>query len=325
MNTITENALSQLYILRLDHRLDRSLKDKTVGLGWWRAKQLPQIADWDDFKQCIRTAYPDDYKSEYSLGNAGGSLWRFLKSIKKGDLVIVPVHGAFHIGRVLSDVIYDNADANDEIDYAYKRRVEWMNQSDSPIPRSFASGELQRWMKARQTCVEVEATLIPDLTAALKRRTPIDFRQAVIDAAYEHVAKALQDAITDQGFEHVIMKLAASGGAKCHIPPKNSGLPGDVDVIAEFSLANAGLAATIAVGYQVKQHKGISDEFGIQQLIDRMEATPAILRGCFITTADDVTNAARKLADEHQIVVMTKRDLVEWILSVGMAALSAAT
>lgn len=315
-------AESKLFILRLDHRLARSLSQGIIGLGWWRARGLPQINAWANFKQCIRDSYPENYQNEYSLGNAAGSVWRFLKSMKVRDRAIIPVHGAFHVARIDSDAFYETDGANDDIDYAYRRRVTWETKADHPVLRNHASGALQRWMKARQTCVEVQSGLEHDLEEALRRKAPIDFSQAVLEAAQENVARVLREAINDQGLERIVKRLAQAGGARCWIPPKNSGLPGDADIIAQYDLGIAGTETTIEIAYQVKQHTGMSDDWGVQQLIDRMGATPSIVRGCFVTTADEVSETAKRAAEENAIVIITKRELVQWVLSVGLGALS---
>lgn len=318
-----KNPERKLFILRLDHRLNRSLTQGIVGLGWWRAAGLQHIHNWADFKKLIRDSYPVDYQNEYSLGNAAGSVWRFLKSMNVGDSAIVPVPGAFHVARVESPAFYDPEGANDEIDYAYRRRVTWETNVDKPVLRTHASGTLQRWMKARQTCVEVESGLERDLEDALRRKAPTDFSQAVLEAAQENVARVLREAITDQGLENVVKRLAQASGARCWIPPKNSGLPGDADIMAQYDLGIAGTDTTVEVAYQVKQHTGQTDDWGVQQLIDRMAATPSIVRGCLVTTADDVSETAKHAAEEHAIVILTKRQLVQWVLSVGLGALSA--
>lgn len=320
---MSKNSERKLFILRLDHRLDRSLAQGIVGLGWWQAADLQQVHDWADFKKRIRDSYPDDYQNEHSLGNVAGSVWRFLKSMNVGDRAIVPVPGAFHVARVESPAFYDPEGANDEIDYAYRRRVTWETSVDKPVSRAHASGTLQRWMKARQTCVEVESGLEHDLEEALRRKAPVDFSQAVLEAAQENVARVLCEAITDQGLENVVKRLAEASGARCWIPPKNSGLPGDADIMAQYDLGIAGTDTTVEVAYQVKQHTGQTDDWGVQQLIDRMAATPSIVRGCLVTTADDVSETAKHAAEDHAIVILTKRELVQWVLSVGLGALSA--
>jgi predicted Mrr-cat superfamily restriction endonuclease len=312
---------AKLFVLRLDHRLERSLAESVIGLGWWKADRLPQIDEWAEFKEHIREKYPE-YQSEHSLGNAAGSIWRFVKAMKVDDRVIVPVQGAFYVARVDSDAFYEASGANDDIDYAYRRRVVWETDKNRPVPRSHASGALQRWMKARQTCVEVESGLGRDLDKAISRKTPLDFGGAVLEAAYEHVALALHDAINDLGLEKIVCRLANASGAHSWIPAKNSGEAGDADIIAQYDLGIAATGATVEVAYQVKQHKGMTDEWGIQQLIKRMEATPSIVRGCLVTTAPTVSNTAKELAEKHDILILTETELVQWVLSVGLGALS---
>ena len=314
----------KVFVLRLDHRLDQSLRENIVGIGWFHAKRLLELDDWEVLKSHLRESYTN-LENAQALGNAAGSVWRFLKSIGQGDLLIIPVPGAFYVARVESDPFYELSGATDDLDYAYRRRVVW--ETSKPVPRSHASATLRRWMKARQTCVGpcvgggADSDLCTSLNEALERTTPIDFGSSVLDAAFGPVSKALRDAVSDQGLEQIVRRLAQASGAEAEIPPKNSGLPGDVDVLATYDLKIGGAGAAIEVAYQVKQHEGESSDWGVQQLVDRMEASPTIVRGCLVTTASKVSKQARTLADENGILVLTERELVEWVLSIGLGAL----
>ncbi len=311
----------RLFILRLGHRLEQSLTENVVGIGWCNAPHLLETNSWDALKDQLRETYPDPYKdSARSLGNAAGSVWRFLKSIEPGDQVVVPVPGAFYVACIKSSPFYEKSGASDELDYAYRRRVVW--ETVKPVPRSHASNPLQRWMKARQTCVEADCDLLSDLNKALDRTSPIDFGSSVLDAAFDSVSKALHNAVNNRGLEQVVKQLAQASGAKAKMPSNNTGLLGDADVIATYDLKIGNMESTIEVAYQVKQHEGKTDGWGVQQLIDRMEASPSIVRGCLVTTAQKVSDQAQRLADENDILVLTERELVEWVLSVGLGALT---
>lgn len=311
-----EDRGKKAFALRLEYRLAACLRDEVVGLGWGNAKGLDKEKDWQKFKEIVRAAHPEQYSGrERALGNAAGSLWRFFHGMKVDDYVLVPSDEGFYVAEVKGDPFYDAADC----DFAWRRRVKWLTKV--PVPRNFASNALQMRFKARQTCVDA-TDLISDIEEALKRKKPINFTQTVIESSYEPIAKALQTAINNYGLEYIVSRLATAGGARADIQPKNSGLPGDVDVVASYNLS-IGLnhESVVKVAYQAKQHEGVSNEYGVKQIIDRMQSDPLFVRGCFITTAPVITDEARKLAEEHNIIVMTQKDLVEWVMMVGLGAL----
>lgn len=299
-------------------RLASSLKNDIFGLGWCLAKNLDREKDWQKFKEIVRSAYPHEYSvGERALGSAAGSLWRFIHGMNLGDYVVVPCDEGFYVAEIKGDPIYDVAGCDE--DFAWRRNVTWRNKV--PVSRTFASNALQMRLKARQTCVDA-TDLILDIEAALKREKPINFTETVIESSYEPVAKALQTAINNYGLEDIIKRLAMSGGARADIQPKQSRLPGDVDVVASYNLSIGwNQESVVKVAYQAKQHEGISDEYGVQQLVDRMQSDPSFVRGCFVTTAPSISDEARILADKHNIIVMTQKDLVEWVMMVGLAGL----
>jgi hypothetical protein len=157
-----------------------------------------------------------------------------------------------------------------------------------------------------------------EILEAVVRKAPLSFNDIVLAQASVPVANALLKSINDVQLEELVVSLARAAGAKAERAPKNSRLPGDVDVVATYDLRVGTEESTIKVAYQVKQHEAVTGILGVQQLVDRMAADPEIVRGYFVTTADELESAAQTLADENDIVVIKKKGLVEWILMSGL-------
>ena len=310
----------QAFIFRLDHRLSEAMKHNIIGLGWSLAPHAGDHKDWILLKNELRKSYPDLYKEkERALGNAAGSFWRFLFEMKQNDLLVLPVTGGFHLAVVTGDPIFDDSKASLDSDFAWRRAVKWI--TPVPILRNHACNELQKRMKARNTCVNA-TDLIQDIRDAQVRKKPLTFTDAVLSGAYISVANALQSAVTDLGLEYVVAKLASASGAVSIVLPKNSRISGDADVMATYDLKIGSQEASIKVAYQVKQHQGKTPEYGVRQLIERMEVSGDIDRGCLVTTAKSLNHEALELAVSNNIIVMTEKELVEWVLMVGLAALA---
>ena len=79
-------------------------------------------------------------------------MWRFIREMKKGGLVVVPSGPEFYVGEVVGDeAFYD--ETKTEEDSAYRRTVKWLNNGRS-IPRAVAGwSALAARMKERGTCV----------------------------------------------------------------------------------------------------------------------------------------------------------------------------
>jgi predicted Mrr-cat superfamily restriction endonuclease len=314
-----QSAATNIFIVRNGERsIDDWRRSGIVAIGWSEALGLDKEPNWGRFKSIIREAYAPHWPTmnEQSLSLQASSAFQFIQSIRVNDLVLVPVPGAFLAAKVLSDSKYDPTAK--QADSAWQHTVEWL--TSQPIPRSHGGNALQRRLKVRQTCVNVN-DLRKDVLEALVRKAPISFNEVVLAQASAPVANALLNSINDVQLEELVVLLAQAAGAKAERPPKNSRLPGDVDVVATYDLRIGTEESTVKVAYQVKQHEAVTGIFGVQQLVDRMGADPEIVRGYFVTTADELAPAAQTLADENDIVVIKKKGLVEWILMSGLGVL----
>ncbi|TKW61310.1 MAG: hypothetical protein DI628_01375 [Blastochloris viridis] len=307
------------YVLRLGQRLPKAIQQNVVGIGWAHAPDLLQHPQWDALKTSLRQAYPAMYEgNERSLGNGAGSVWRFLFEMKTGDLVLVPCDEGFHLAEVVSDAYFEPAGVSD--DFAWRRKIVW--RKAGAIPRSHASNELQKRLKVRNTCASA-TDLLNDICKAEAAKGPVSFNSTALSGVHEAVSKALKSSLNDRQLEELVRSLAlASGATSAEVLPKR-GPVGDADVKAVYDLRIGGahMEAKIQVLYQVKHHQGVSDAYGIQQLIDRMDVMGGeAVKGCFVTTAPAVTAEAQTLAEANDILVVKERELIDWILSVGLGS-----
>lgn len=116
------------------------------------------------------------------------------------------------------------------------------------------------------------------------------------------------------------MQLASKGGAQVDRPPKNlADKKGDADVIARYTFP------TYAIGYQVKKHSGQTGKDAVQQITEAMEDEQlGIDVGCVVTTAEKFTDEAKTLAAGSTVGpvrLMTRDDLVHWVLYAGISSL----
>jgi len=307
---------NKAWVLRLDHRYDISKRENVVGLGWVHATDLDQIKDWEAFKAALRNAYPNYAESEHALGNVAGSAWRFIHEMHEGDLVAVPVPDGFEVARIEGKVRHEPDKVQE--DYGWRRNVTWL--TDRPKPRSFAKSNLQRRLKARQTCVRA-SDLQEEIEASLKRREPVEHVQEFYETAREPLTRVLLDSLNDIALEKVICRLVEADGATARIPTKNNPGLGDVDVEARYRLFGP-TGPEHVVLFQIKQHSGSTSAHAMKQLIEVASAIedekPSL---CVVTTASAIDPDAQKLAGEHGIQVLKIGDLLQWILSAGVDVL----
>jgi hypothetical protein len=135
-----------------EDKVPEALADKQVIIGWSGAKGLLQLSlTWKNFVEILHAAYYPDKPDRHAAGSATGNMWRFIREMKIGDLVVVPHGSEFYISRVTSPVTYDPA-------HGYRRSVRWLN-AKKPFPREQAPTSLSAYMKKRATCTDATPLL----------------------------------------------------------------------------------------------------------------------------------------------------------------------
>ena len=146
--------------------MPEALETNHLIIGWARAKGLldPGL-DRVSFRKIIHDEYHPDAATFHGAGRDAGKMWRFIRQMKKGDLVVVPAGPEFYVGEVACDeAFYD--ETKTEEDSAYRRTVKWLNNGQS-IPRVVAGWSvLAARMKERGTCVR-DDNLVDEIEACL--------------------------------------------------------------------------------------------------------------------------------------------------------------
>jgi predicted Mrr-cat superfamily restriction endonuclease len=184
-------------------------------IGWSQAEGLlDDSVSWEAFRAIVHNAY---YATEGSLrkaGAAGGHIWRFVRAMKAGDLVVVPSWAEFYVAKITGPATYDPAKIDE--DTAYRRAVVWLNDK-KPIPRPLAKAALISRMKIQGTSADASDLLTEikeclDLAEKGKNPTFQTDLQAKLVAA---VMQEMQSGrIEDFGFERLIQVVLTGLGAK---------------------------------------------------------------------------------------------------------------
>ena len=307
-----EKENGSAWVLRLDDRLQTCLSEDVIAIGWAHAIDLPSLNSWLLFKQHVIDRYP--YLREASSKSTGqrlGSLWRFVKEMQIGDKVVVPSTNGFYVANVVGPV--EHRQEWVDADMAWCRKAEWI--TSQPIPRNRAHGDLRRRMKAQQTCVEC-SNLKSSIEHALARESPVAITDELLSGTAKAVKNALWKSIDDRGLEELVRQLATASGAEAYIPPKKQAGDGDVDVVANYGTHIPHADARVTIGFQVKQHQGVTDVGAVQQLQGPL-AREDIHQGCVVTTAEKFSPEAIQLANEERILLINGEMLAEWIISIG--------
>lgn len=299
-----------------------------VAIGWSKATGLNSSPSRQAIKNEVGKHY--DWYTSHGLGNVAGTIQRFIFQIQPGDLVaVVSGHKAgFRIAQVeagldgsqLADYRSDLA----EYDCAWSRPVKyltpWLSRSE------YLPGRVETALKGRQTCLEMSQYLSHLQSVSTNQTKISDLSDQLSEDLATDILKTLRTHLNDRQLESLVCDLAVrSGATSAWQPGRSTRAPGDVDVEAIYSVQYGKGEKAPRVLYQVKQHHGQTDRHAVQQLIDRSESENSpndVAALVVVSTAEDFSDDAERLAEASDVELMAGRDLVDWILKTGLGVAS---
>ena len=231
------------FVLRIapggDDRVSEALENDHLIIGWAEAKGLlsPEL-EWDRFRGIIHEAYYTDTVNFRAAGAASGHMWRFIRDMKIGDLVVVPHGSEFYVGEVAGPAFYDENKVNE--DSAYRRLVKWLN-GKRPIRRAVAKSALLSRMKTRGASADAK-DLVEEIKDCLERAesgTEPSFKTDLQSRLVEETLHELRHGYMENvGFERLIETvLHGLGAVDTKIVPKRKDK--GIDIYATFLVAGA--------------------------------------------------------------------------------------
>ncbi len=278
-----------------------------------------QATNWEGVPDHIAKEYGNSWK------RGAYSLRRFLQ-MKKGDKVIVPDTGTFHVYEIMSDRCLIPEDLGDFLDSALTNRCSAKTvvskgklhnretgevidlgffREVSSVMRSisradYADASLTSRLKARQTTL-----YITDLSESIeyaidksRERQPINLHSQIMNSCAEHVLNTIEKYIKPGQFEKLIYDYFRRVGASAVIPPRKneSGIEGDADVIATFE------ALKVIIYVQAKRHNKDSEtnEWAVQQVEEYIRTKGEMAGDDGYTRIAWVISSAKEFTSECQ-------------------------
>ena len=292
------------FILRIapsmEDRVPEALEHDQLIIGWAAAKGLldPEL-EWDRFREIIGKEYYADAENLRKAGNAAGHMWRFIRDMQVGDLVVVPHDSEFYVGEVAGVAFYDENKVDE--DSAYRRRVKWLN-GKLAISRKAAKSALVSRMKMHGTCADATDLMkeIEDCLATAKSGTTpsfeADLQSRLIEVTLDELRSGRMESF---GFERLIETvLRGLGAVETKIVPRSEDK--GIDIYATFLVAGA---FRQFVGIQAK-HFQPDPPVGadvVSQLIRGIEEGPErVTLGMVITSGNFSTEAVAE-AERYEV------------------------
>lgn len=297
----------QAFVLRISpsgiDRVNIALSDNQIIIGWAKANGLLDNLPWEKFRKIISEVYYPKEDSLRKAGSASGHMWRFIREMNVGDLIVVP-HGInFYIAEVSGDTTHDKLKIPENT--AYRRDVKWLNNKE-PIPRSLAKSALISRMKIQGTCAYAN-----DLLSEIKECISLsesgekptfqsDLQSKLIKETLNEIRSGRMDSF---GFENLIRDVLKNLGAEeAKVVPRNQDK--GADIVATFKVAGA-FRHIIAVQAKHWQPKPPVGKDVVKQIVEGIEAESANL-GMIITSgtiSDEATYEAEQYFEKSGIKI----------------------
>lgn len=289
------------------NRVAEALETGRLIIGWAEAcGLLDSTLDWWQFREIIHRTYHAGDASRRRAGAATGHMWRFVREMSDGDLVVVPDGSQFYVAQVSGPAFYDESRV--EEDSAYRRCVTWLNEKRG-IPRSMAKSALVSRMKTYGTSATA-TDLLEEIKACVREaeggRSPSfesDLRRSLTQAALKQMRDGRMDSY---GFEALIERvMRALGAIETRLVPRSQDK--GIDLYATFLVAGA---FRQVIGIQAKhwQPEPPVGEDVIHQLTNGIEegVENNVTLGMVVTSGEyspEAVKAAEQYEDRHGIPI----------------------
>lgn len=288
------------FVLRIapggQDKVPEALASGQLIIGWAEADGLlDSTLTWEGFREIVRQAYHADQPTLRKAGAAAGHLWRFIREMKPGDLVVVPYGSDFLVAEVSGPATYDPAKIDD--DSAYRRAAQWLN-GGKLISRQLARSALLSRMKTQGTCADATDLLdeIRECLGLAERGQAPTFQTDLQARLIREVLAELRSGrIESFGFERLIQTvLRGLGAEEVRIVPRSEDK--GADLLATFRVAGTFQQVVAVQAKHWQPEPPVSPEV-VEQLIRGIEAESANLG--MVVTSGSISDAAVQAAEQY--------------------------
>lgn len=302
---------------------EEALKSSQIYMGWAKAEGLIEKANSDYY--ILRQAIKDQFYSsstDYSkAGAAAGQLWRFIKEVTPGAIVVIPCLDGVCVGEVVSECMYNSEYV--EEDRAYYHDVKWRH--DNPIKRSLFRNDLQRAMKSQWTITDISAyrdeILRVVATVGSIDAKSLNLREDIRKPIFQTMLDQLYNGrLNDHAFERLVDALMKKKGYGTRIVPRRNDTGTDIEAQLELF---SGLFVPVFV--QIKQYKpNTKVKMEVFKKLEKSMTEKNAEYGVVISTAeidDDVLQYIKDVNEgpaPYQLAFIGGEQLCEELISTGI-------
>ena len=277
-------------------KVPEALEENQIIIGWSDSKGLlDPLLTREEFREILRKQFHQGDDNLRAAGASTGNMWRFIRDMQVGDLVVVPYGPNFYVAEVTGPPTYIESKVSD--DTAYRRNVTWLN-SKQPIPRDWAKAALYSRMKMQGASVYA-TDLLFEIRECLERATSGEapsfvenLQKRLIEETLKELRGGYMHAFAFERFIQQILRKLGADEARVIATSKDKG----ADIVATFRIART-ISQTVAVQAKWWGPEPPVGRDVVRQLERGIEAETAAL-GLVITTGS-ISEEAVKEAQEY--------------------------
>jgi restriction system protein len=272
-----------------------------AGIGWREAGDFTGVENWDQMRELLAAAYPDERPGW--LGNATGATYKFRRTMRPGDRVVTydTEKREYLVGTVEGDYEFKPGVIPD---YNHVRKVRW----EYKVSRDALSPSSRNTLGSTLTLFEPGPDVLRELEQARGRGPEISdadeaedaqaewqiIRRDVLDRSHEFIKDRVL-ALSPDDMEHLVAAILRAMGYKTRVTPKGPDRGRDV-VASPDGLGFQQPRIVVEVKHRVREAMGAPQ---VRSFIGGLRADD---RGLYVSTGG-YTREARYEADRASVPV----------------------
>ncbi|GAB3634889.1 hypothetical protein GCM10027422_04790 [Hymenobacter arcticus] len=349
--------MNNIWLHRIKHHAEVShglLEKGYLTIGFSDFSRIDFLNDlnthgWD----ALENAFAEEWGEDYRHTRIRYNLWRFLKEMKPGDWIVIPIWDTFSIYEISgkepmpisslslnpilnwhgNPVNFHNdgllhRENNELIDLGFFWEVKPIRTGLSRY--DYADAALTSRMKFQGTNVQIPEHLrnsLEEAIVAFDKQRPINLHSLLTEANVNNTLAILHKSLNPDKFERLVKwYFERVGATNVTIPHKNeSGKEGDADVVATFEALKTVFYA------QVKFYNGEASSWAVEQIsayckskADKDLSEEYSQVSWVISSGTEYSKEAIELAKEQKIQLINGQQFASMLLQVGLEGLDTA-
>lgn len=298
-------------------------KKEIVAVGWSDIEFTQYKNNGERLKTEVTSRYYSDaYIAAQVIGRNLAQIRRFCE-IKTNDFIIIPYRNKILLAVATGQQFYSEEDRF--ADLANQQKVSYQKSSSDElkvVPRNSLSEALQRRLRVRGSIVSDLWEFAGEIEN-LFAKDAYSYKDDFLEKEQELLAKSKTLLLNNirigqtnlqtggMGLEHLVCELLECEGYEASVCSKKR-FPGWADADVEATKDDR-FTGTQKILIQVKHHQGISDDHGLNQLLEIQKLDEYNTNKLVFITTAEIDSSVEEKAGRADIFTMDGSGLIDWI------------